>query len=1093
MDEEVRYQFTGDLSNLRDSVQNAIGLLDRYAQQFRRTDRVTTQASRQQTARRSFQDLRNSLENLGRSFKDNNKHVKSFALSVDSLTGKTRLLGRALGAVTAIKVGDWLAKSVKESISYIENLNLFRVAMGESVEEGLKFVNTMSEIYGMDPSNLYRYTGYFYELTDAIGMADDASATLSLSLTKASNDIASLFNVPIEQVVNNLASGMQGMSRAVRKYGMDIRANSLQQTAYAYGLTEQVSKMSEADRMALRYLTMMHQVRDATQQVVDTTEQASGVMGDFARNIETPANQLRIFKEQITQLGRAIGNFFVPALRAVLPVLNGIIMALRTILTFIGTLTGLDFNFGGVSAGADDLQTYGDAIADAGEEAEEAGKKIKKLQNTVLGFDELNLLNAPTESTTPSSSSSSDMSDVDISSALNPVLADAIQNLKLDLEDVQMKANKVRDAILEFLGFKYDDNGSIKWFADQFEENLIKKFPQWELTIRALFDNWSAIMQGFRSVFHAIGLVVDEVAERMRAFLDSLHLDEVFAAAIEALPGHLQRLSDWIEQHVGSLATFVTTLGELFLAFKVLSGVYNFIEPIVALAPGVATFTASLFDLIAPLIAIGTTVALLYTNSEDFAEAFKRLFRTIVESFDPIASSVETVVSDIWHSLKSLWDNHLQPMIKSVGDLAASILDTITAFWAEFTGAFQSAAGYTNSIWSDSILPIIEDVIDTIGVLAVTLRSVWQTSISPTLESLFGSMTSLVDRTQSALASILHTLGLFVQAAGSILQQIVEGIGRVWSRTIAPLIKSVKAAIEGVASLVLSLWNNFIGPVLNNIIVSMPRLWAAIQPVVENVIAIVGSLIELILALWTNILSPLLTWLVDHFGPKVAGAFKTLWNVFVTTFEDIMRIIEGVLGAFRGLIEFLVGVFTGDWDRAFKGLAEVTVSVMNTMIGAIEFGINAVISVINMVISSVFYRIQDFVNSILDTISSVADFVGWSFSISWTSAPPELDKITLPKFALATGGVVTGPTQALIGEGRYDEAVIPLGNSPQMRDFADSVADRINTEEQVSLLREQNALLRQILEKTGTGLSIRDLTRAVTQEQRLDARARGSI
>ena len=76
-------------------------------------------------------------------------------------------------------------------------------------------------------------------------------------------------------------------------------------------------------------------------------------------------------------------------------------------------------------------------------------------------------------------------------------------------------------------------------------------------------------------------------------------------------------------------------------------------------------------------------------------------------------------------------------------------------------------------------------------------------------------------------------------------------------------------------------------------------------------------------------------------------------------------------------------------------------------------------------------------------------------------------------------------------EGRYDEAVVPLGNSPQMKQFADSVADRVNNGEQIRLLRDQNDLLKQILDKTGVYLDGREITRVVNMNQKVDARAYG--
>lgn len=45
--------------------------------------------------------------------------------------------------------------------------------------------------------------------------------------------------------------------------------------------------------------------------------------------------------------------------------------------------------------------------------------------------------------------------------------------------------------------------------------------------------------------------------------------------------------------------------------------------------------------------------------------------------------------------------------------------------------------------------------------------------------------------------------------------------------------------------------------------------------------------------------------------------------------------------------------------------------------------------------------------------------------------------------AMARGGVVSSPTVALIGEGRYREAVVPLGNSPQFKTMKDDIASEV--------------------------------------------------
>lgn len=376
---------------------------------------------------------------------------------VTNLTTGFGALSTAAGAVAdAFKdivgagIGVSLAEAVKQSIAYYESLNLFEVALGDSVEAGRDFIDTMQEIYGMDPTNIMNSVGYFYQLSDAAGASAKASEMMSLGLTKAANDIASLYNVDVEKVQKNLASGMQGMTAAMRKYGVDIRQATLQQTAFSLGMQGSVKDMNEATRQGLRYVTMMRQTTNA--------------MNDFGHTIESPANQIRVFKEQISQLARAIGNFFIPVLQKVLPLLNGIVMAIRVILTFIGTLVGLDlggFNTS-LSAGAGAAESEADAIEGVGDAAASAKKDI---DNLLAPFDELNILQ---EKASEASGGSGGIAGTE----MDPRLLAEIERLSASFDEVRMKANQVRDAILEVFGLTWDGS-KIQMSTDGFMQRLV--------------------------------------------------------------------------------------------------------------------------------------------------------------------------------------------------------------------------------------------------------------------------------------------------------------------------------------------------------------------------------------------------------------------------------------------------------------------------------------------------------------------------------------------------------------------------------------------------------------------------------------------
>lgn len=891
------------------------------------------------------------LINLTNVFRRESNAANSFAPSIKKLTPLTNALSKAFALLTGVSLGEWFANATKSAIEYIENVNLFNVAMGESVQVGQEFIERMSEIYGMDPSNLYRYTGYFYQLTDAIGMSDDASSSLSLSLTKASNDIASLFNVPIEQVVENLAAGMQGMSKSVRKYGMDIRNTTLQQTALSYGITEQVENMSEANRMALRYITMMNQVKNATSQVTNSTDGASEAMGDFARNIETPANQLRIFKEQMSQLGRAIGQFLIVPLSKVLPYINGFIMALRTAISFVGALAG-------VVDSSVDTSNIVDSVDNIGTTAEEATKKVKNL----LGpFDELNILQDKQD--TDSSSG--------LDSSLDPALAEALKSIELSLDDVRMKANEVRDSILEFFGFKVDAGKIISWDSEQFEANLINKFPQWTKTIQAVFDNWSGIVEGFKAVFSSIGGVVELIVEKIKGFFSTFINDDTVSKFVEELPGKLQLLADWITEHEGMIANFAITLGLVVGAFKLLSpivtAVYNLFT---LLGPVVTALGAPFLGVIAVISAVAGAIFLLYTNSTSFAESFRNLFSTFIEGLVPIGEAIINLFSTIWSSIQTLWTENIQPMITATGEALAPVLDTLGGLWL---------------------------------------------NVSTIITNVINMMTSL------------------------------------WTSTVAPLFAAATNAISGVMQIFQTLWESCVGPILGMIGEGLQNMWTQyISPVVQSIMEIIGGLMELILNLWNTILQPLVNFVVSVFGPEITAVFQAIWTVVQTVVGAISGVLQVLLGVLSGVIQFLNGVFTGDWKRAFGGLLKVVASMANGIITFFEAVVNGVGGLVSSGIRALLGGIQGFINGIATAINSIAKIAGFNINLGISWNVPQFPRLNIPRVqvpALATGGVVTSPTQALIGEGRYDEAVIPLGNSPQMRELVSEIADAVNNKD----------------------------------------------
>lgn len=837
----------------------------------------------------SHRSLLQTITGLGRQVKTEARSFSLFGGSLVSLNSVTNALSNALSTLTGVQLSDWLGKATSSAINYIENLNLFTVAMGSSAQKGLEFVSTMQEVYGMDPSNLYRYAGYFYQLADAIGATSTASAAMSLSLTKAANDIASLFNVEIEQVVNNLASGMQGMTRAVRKYGMDIRMVTLQQTALKYGLTEQVETMSEANRQALRFITMMEQASNAIHQYNLDSENASEELGDFARNIETPANQLRIFKEQMSQLGRAIGNFIVAPLSKAIAYVNGFIMALRMMLNFVASTFGLlNESMNKVdTSGADEAA---DAVNSIGTAAGSAAEKLKDLN---APFDELNVLQEQSASGGGSGGINSD-------DVLDPALEQALVDMELKLENIRMRANEVRDSILKFLGFKVDEKEHkiVSWSSEDFENNVINKFPGWTKTIQRAFTIWGKLSKSLKPIFDLIGGAIRKVAEDLVYLFGLLVNDETVSGLID-------------------------------------------------------------------------------------------IFTEVVAS---LSSTVKTVLTPVINTLLKVWSYAVEILI----------------------GAFN----LLSDTWKETLEPLVTALLVAVGKIGSEFSKLWEEYIGPVVENIAKSIPDL--------------------------------LSNIWKNTLEPILKAIIKAVEAVASVFEALWQEFIGPIVKYIALDVSELWTeTLKPIIEKVIDIIGGVIEIILALWTNILAPIVKYLIKVLGPAFKSVFILIWDIVQRTIDDIGDILEGLLTILDGVIDFIAGVFTGDWKRAWKGLVNIFVGIGNSIISVFETVLNAIRGLINTFISSVYTGAVGLINSIGGAVETVAEVVfKKKVNLRITSPPFKIPEITIPRIPeMARGGVVTSPTYLLAGEGRYNEAILPLDNSPQMEQLVQRIADAVDRDD----------------------------------------------
>lgn len=363
--------------------------------------------------------------------KNNFDLAKSMKMAFDVQNIKT-FLGMLQRVFTSLK------NITEKTADYLENLNLIDVAYKNDTNQASRLVNTLSEMYGLDESWGYRQVGIFKQLANAMGLSDEVGTKLAKTLTQLAIDTSSLYNFGVDEASQILQSGLAGQTKPVRRLGGDITQNTLQLILEEHGIDKAIGDLNYMEKRLVIVTALLDQTREAH--------------GDWGRTIESVSNQMRIFQQQTERLGRAIGSVFLPMVKAVLPYLNAIMMVLTELIEMLAKLVGYnedDFNF----FGEEDLSGLLDNVNGVGEGLAKTNEEAKKLNLSLRSFDKLNNILTPTD-TSSDKGGGAGTGGQTIGADILDMFNKTSDNYLNNLDKIQMKATKIRDAIMEWLGFE---------------------------------------------------------------------------------------------------------------------------------------------------------------------------------------------------------------------------------------------------------------------------------------------------------------------------------------------------------------------------------------------------------------------------------------------------------------------------------------------------------------------------------------------------------------------------------------------------------------------------------------------------------------
>lgn len=474
-----------------------------------------------------------AIAGIGNASSETGEKIRKLSNPLSSLTNKlSALYAKGFLVKRALEV---LSSPVESAMNYVETLNYFNSAFNQVAEgidtdewkkSGIKsaeaYANSFQErakqlsqkltgfeisdtgeltrtntaSLGLDPEKAMQYQATFAQMSSSMGDTSETALKLSNALTMIGSDLASVRNMDFEDVWEDMASGLTGMSRTMDKYGINIRNANMQQELYNLGINTSISNLSQADKTILRTIILLNNSKYA--------------WADLSNTINQPANQIRMLQANFASLGRTIGSLFIPILQTVLPYINAIVIALQRMFAYIAKLLGIKLsNFvsstGGISVDTGDIA---DNMDNASDSIDTANKNAKKLEKTlsVLSFDELNQLNDNSDSgSTSNPSSGSGNGGLGHIGALDAALDDALSAYQKAWDEAFKKmsnrANKMADAIVN--AFKRKDwKGLGKIMADGINWGMQKLYDaiNWNKVGPYITKFTSAFTQTFNSL-----------------------------------------------------------------------------------------------------------------------------------------------------------------------------------------------------------------------------------------------------------------------------------------------------------------------------------------------------------------------------------------------------------------------------------------------------------------------------------------------------------------------------------------------------------------------------------------------------------------
>lgn len=680
----------------------------------------------------------------------------------------------AWGQVAGNAAGEWKKAGYESAEAYAKSFSERAKALtgkmtGFQPDAYGNLIATGMPSLGLDPERLMNYQATFGQMASSMGVASETALKLSNALTMIGADLASVKNLKFEDVWQDMASGMVGMSRTLDKYGVNIRNVNLQEKLYELGIDAKIAKLGQQDKALLRTIILLQSTKYA--------------WGDMASTIGQPANQLRLLQANFANLARTIGNLLLPIVSKVLPYINALVIAIQRLFSWIGGLLGIKIggfssSIGSAATDFGDMEDAADGIADS---TGDAAKNTKKMADNLQDFDNLNVINSQKDSGSGGSGSGG---------GAGGLLDDAFEDAFSEYQLAWDKAFANMENSAQELADKITRAFQRIWEAAEPTRESLKRL--WNEGLARLGDfTWTALKDFWNEFLvpvgkWTLGTGLPMLIDNINAFL--MKID--FPAINDALRNFWQALAPFSMKVGEGLIDFfgdLLSVGADFINFTVPNGINSVADALRNIDPGTAEKIGYTLGIVATGIMGFKTIDAAVKGVKNIYSPLQKLFRLIGPmKYVAIAGGIAGIVIALdkfgvidvnWSVLASGFKNLASALGKfasGIGQGLINFIKGITPIVSPTLETLVNGIGKAFDFMANVLNAIPVSVISGLTTTFLGFFMVWKT---------YSGVTSIMTGITAALkplSSAFQTFGVIMLEAaetGSIIDGLTYALG----------------------------------------------------------------------------------------------------------------------------------------------------------------------------------------------------------------------------------------------------------------------------------------------------------------------------